>query len=300
MSSTPADINKDISGTCDLKCRLILEYEHSRIPDKGITIQRKNNSSFGGIDSTKLKFPFQGAKITYNTIQHHMTSIHIFKPSLHTYAGNRIDAELILVYGDVGPTADDDEPVHLLCIPIVQSTSHGILDELLEELDETGNSNLNLNNVVPKKPFYAYKGSIGSYNNLNIVVFRRMDELTITEKWLNTLNKHDMSESFKLNNNEKISYNKNGPENKNTDQIFPITCEPIDGVEYQEEPDDKLKSPFIMSEADLNEWGNKAIVQIIVGILIILFLYSIFGFIFKRTNKIASSVSDPVGSTEFK
>jgi len=55
-----------------------------------------------------------------------------------------------------------------------------------------------------------------------------------------------------------------------------------------------------MSDADLTEWGNKAIVQIIVGILIILFLYSIFGFIFKRTNKIASSVSDPVGSTEFK
>jgi hypothetical protein len=126
-----------------------------------------------------------------------------------------------------------------------------------------------------------------------------MDALSINEKWLNTLTSHDRSKTFEVDDNEKISYNQNGPENNNYDQSFPITCEPVIGVEYVEEKK-KARSPFAMSETDLNEWGNKAIVQIVVGMLIIILLYYIFGFIFKRTNKIASNASDPIGSTEFE
>ena len=208
-----------------------------------------------------------------------MISIHIVKPSLHTYANRRIDAELILEHVDV-----------LICIPVISKSYSGILDEILVGVEEKTNPNLKLDNVVPKKPFYAYKGGIGDNNDMNIIVFRKMDALSINEKQFNLLTSHDRSKTFEVNENDKISYNKNGPENNNYDQAFPITCEPVLGIDYIEEKK-KTKSPFTMSEADLNEWGNKAIVQIIVGMIIIFFLYSLFCFIFKRTNKIANSAS---------
>ena len=284
MSSTPANINIDISDKCDLKCRLILEY-----PGEGINILSINyNGDFKGIVSNDLGFNSPNANIKYNNTSKQLESIHIVKPSLHTYANRRIDAELILNHGDV-----------LICIPVISKSYSGILDEILVGVEEGTDPNLKLDNVVPKKPFYAYKGGIGGNNDRNIIVFRKMDALSINEKRLNALKSHDRSETFEVNENDKISYNKNGPENNDIDQAFPITCEPILGVDYVEEKK-KAKSPFTMSEADLNEWGNKAIVQIIVGMIIIFFLYSLFNFIFKRTNKIASSASDPVGSTEFK
>ena len=286
MSSTPANINIDISDKCDLKCRLILEY-----PSEGINILSKSYvDGFEGIVSTQLIMPGQATNnIKYNNSTHVLESIHIVKPSLHTYANRRIDAELILVHRDDV----------LVCIPVISKSYSGILDEILVGVDDKQTPNLKLDNVVPKKPFYAYKGGIGNNMNMNIIVFRKMDALTINEKWLNTLKPHDRSKTFELDNNEKISYNQNGPENNNYDQSFPITCEPVLGVEYVK-MQKETKSPFTMSEADLNEWGNKAIVQIIVGMIIIFFLYSLFSFIFKKTNRIASSASDPVGSTEFK
>jgi len=279
MSSTPANIDIDISDKCDLKCRLILEY-----PSEGINILSQSDDLFEGIDSTQLDFNSGNANIKYNNSTHVLQSIHIVKPSLHTYVNRRIDAELILVHGDV-----------LICIPVISKSYSGILDEILVGVD----LNLKLDNVVPKKPFYAYTGGIDDNMNMNIIVFRKMDALTINEKWLNTLKSHNWSKTFELDDNEKISYNQNGPENNNYDQSFPITCEPVLGIDYVEEKK-KAKSPFTMSEADLNEWGNKAIVQIIVGMIIIFFLYFVFAQIFKKTNRIASSASDPVGSTEFK
>ena len=252
MSSTPADINIDISDKCDLKCRLILEY-----PGEGINISSKSNESFGGIDSNKLGDDnIPNANIKYNNTSKQLDSIHIVKPSLHTYANRRIDAELILNHGDV-----------LICIPVISKSYSGILDEILVGLEGGTNPNLKLDNVVPKKPFYAYKGGIEGNNDMNIIVFRKMDALSINEKRLNSLKSHDRSQTFEVNENEKISYNKNGPENNEYDQAFPITCEPVLGVDYVEEKK-KAKSPFTMSEADLNEWGNKAIVQIIVQLLI--------------------------------
>ena len=279
MSSTPANIDIDISDKCDLKCRLILEY-----PSEGINILSNSDDLFEGIDSTQLDFNSGNANIKYNNSTHVLQSIHIVKPSLHTYVNRRIDAELILVHENV-----------LICIPVISKSYSGILDEILVGVD----LNLKLDNVVPKKPFYAYTGGIDDNTNMNIIVFRKMDALTINEKWLNTLKSHNWSKTFELDDNEKISYNQNGPENNNYDQSFPITCEPVLGIDYVEEKK-KAKSPFTMSEADLNEWGNKAIVQIIVGMIIIFFLYFVFAQIFKKTNRIASSASDPVGSTEFK
>ena len=280
MSSTPANINIDISDKCDLKCRLILEY-----PGEGINISSKSDGDFKGIVSNKLDIGSPNGKIKYNNYDNSLDSIHIVKPSLHTYANRRIDAELILVHGDV-----------LICIPVISKSYSGILDEILVGVEEGTNPNLKLDNVVPKKPFYAYKGGIGNSNNMNIIVFRKMDALSINENRLNVIKSHDRSQTFEVNENDKISYNKNGPENNEYDQAFPITCEPVLGVEYVKQQKE-TKSPFTMSETDLNEWGNKAIVQIIVGMIIILFLYSLFSFIFKKTNKIASSTSDSIGST---
>ena len=62
MSSTPANINIDISDKCDLKCRLILEY-----PSEGINISSKSNKVFEGIDSNILEFQSTNGKIKYNT-----------------------------------------------------------------------------------------------------------------------------------------------------------------------------------------------------------------------------------------
>lgn len=280
MSSTPANINIDISDKCDLKCRLILGY-----PNEGVNISSKEDSNFLEISSTKLIFQPGNANITYNTATVSLNTIHIVKPSLHTYASKRIDAELILSHGD-GNT--------LLCIPIISTSFTGILDDTLERLENSEASYLNMDNIVPKKPFYAYTGGINGGSGMNIIVFEKRDALTISKKRLELLTSHDRKHKFEVDNDEKISYNKNGPENQKLDKSFPITCEPILGVEYVK-MEKRKKSPFTMSETDLNEWGNKAIVQIILGMLTIILLYRVFGYIFIRTKKIANNVSDSVG-----
>ena len=118
MSSTPANINIDISDKCDLKCKLTLEY-----PTEGLIISSKSNSSFNNVDCTNLQFTSQ-ANIKYNYTPYPLGQIVIFKPSLHLYAGRRIEAELVLVHGNV-----------LLCIPVISKPYSGVLDEILNKLD---------------------------------------------------------------------------------------------------------------------------------------------------------------------
>ena len=285
MSSTPANINIDISDKCDLKCKLTLEY-----PTEGIDISRKSENSFDSVECTNLQFTGQ-ANIKYNYQLYQLDQINIFKPSLHLYAGRRIEAELVLVHGNV-----------LLCIPVISKPYSGVLDEILNKLDSNTTANIKLDTIVPKKPFYAYSGSISnsSQGPYDIIVFRKMDALSINEEWFKTLKIHDGSEKFELDNNEKISYNKNGPINGNIDQVFPITCEPIIDSEDIEQPKPPSRSPLGLSEKEMANLANKAIVQIVVGMLIIILLYYVFSFIFKKTNKVANSVSDPVKNMEFK
>ena len=285
MSSTPANINIDISDKCDLKCKLTLEY-----PTEGIVINKKSNSNFNNVHCTNLQLNGQ-ANIKYNYESYQLDEINIFKPSLHLYAGRRIEAELVLVHGNV-----------LLCIPVISKPYSGVLDEILNKLDSNTTANIKLDTIVPKKPFYAYSGSISnsSQGPYDIIVFRKMDALSINEEWFKTLKIHDGSEKFELDNNEKISYNKNGPINGNIDQVFPITCEPIIDSEDIEQPKPPSRSPLGLSEKEMANLANKAIVQIVVGMLIIILLYYVFSFIFKKTNKVANSVSDPVKNMEFK
>ena len=285
MSSTPANINIDISDKCDLKCKLTLEY-----PTEGIVISNKSNSNFNNVDCTNLQLNGQ-ANIKYNYESYQLDEINIFKPSLHLYAGRRIEAELVLVHGNV-----------LLCIPVISKPYSGVLDEILNKLENNTTANIKLDTIVPKKPFYAYSGSISNSTGgpYDIIVFRKMDALSINEEWFKTLKIHDGSEKFELDNNEKISYNKNGPINGNIDQVFPITCEPIIDSEDIEQPKPPSRSPLGLSEKEMANLANKAIVQIVVGMLIIILLYYVFSFIFKKTNKVANSVSDPVKNMEFK
>ena len=286
MSSTPANINIDISDKCDLKCKLTLKY-----PTEGINISSKSGSSFNAVDCTKLKFTSE-ANIKYNYRLYQLNEINIFKPSLHLYAGRRIEAELVLVHENV-----------LLCIPVISKPYSGVLDEILNKLEKKITANIKLDTIVPKKPFYAYSGSISNSSpevSYDIIVFRKMDALSINEEWFKTLKIHDGSEKFELDNNEKISYNKNGPINGNIDQVFPITCVPILDSEDIEEPKPPSRSPLGLSEKEMANLANKAIVQIVVGMLIIILLYYVFSFIFKKTNKVANSVSDPVKNMEFK
>tara|TARA_B100001769_G_C22107934_1_gene598727 strand:- start:2013 stop:2852 length:840 start_codon:yes stop_codon:yes gene_type:complete len=261
---TPVDINVKIENKCNLKCNLITNYPNDRFSGK------TQIDNFNNIISNKIIPPtnaIDNYSIKYNNNQEILSEIHILKPSLHTYGGNPIDAELILKHEKT-----------IICIPIIERSFNGTIDKLINEEE------INFNDLIPNRPFYTYKGSIDSANSIdseeyNIIVFKKMHPLIISTKKFNGLNKHDGTYNFNIEGStNKISINESGPILGDTDVNYPITCEPYDDPYSTETiPEDKTSSG-----ETLGQLFNKAIVQMLLGMIILVILYKGFFWVSKK------------------
>lgn len=241
----PIDLINTINN-CDITCNLNFDYNNSSIVVKNI-------------DGTYLSIEYESASnpnVTFSATKYTANEIRIFMPSLHTYNGKRSDAEILINH------FGNNNKHLLISIPIVNkgflSNSANTLARIVQDMESSKLNNfteplnitnytLNLNDIVPEKPFFYYEGCSNHPNmftntNVKIIAYNYtqdnnssgaifVDDIFI--KNLSALLTNPNKISTVQIPKEQIFYNMNGPGNSKKENIY-IDCQPTneDGELY--------------------------------------------------------------------
>lgn len=227
------------SNVCDINCSLSFKYNDSSI------IAKNENGSYLSINYDESN----DSTVKLSGIPYSASEIRIYMPSLHTYNGERADAELLINH-------NGNNNKHLLIsVPIVNAgfiSSSGItLEKIVNDMVRLNGANnftdslqitnytLNLNSIVPEKPYFIYEGCSNNPNfftniNLKIIAFNVTNHAK-TSGQIYVDNNFIINLKELLTNPNNIStvsiqsddlyYNKNGPQNAKKDNIY-IDCQP--------------------------------------------------------------------------
>jgi len=158
--NSPIDISGSRSlGKCVDKCDLTFKYNISSV----------NVTNRGDYLSIKYDdVSNSDAQVTFNTKKYKVTDLRIYSPSLHTYNGSQMPAEILIIHTPV-----DGGNQLFVSVPIMNNNSvnsgssmmTAILTHALANAPADGNEaridnikNFSLNSIVPKKPYYYYSG----------------------------------------------------------------------------------------------------------------------------------------------
>jgi hypothetical protein len=162
MSNENINISvKNVVGKCDLKCSYAFKYNESNST-------ATNNGVFLKLTYESRSLP----QVVYNTAKYNVSSIMIVSPSLHLFNGSSMPGEILIEHAPV----KGGNNLHV-CIPFTSSsessTASNIITEIISSVatnaptegDSTtlNISNFNLQNIVPRKPFFAYSIDTNDY-----------------------------------------------------------------------------------------------------------------------------------------
>lgn len=270
-ATSPINITKNTDSICDLKCEYSFNYPSTNLQ----VVNRGEYLSF-------RTDPSQQPPVIFNANKYDVNEIRLYSPSLHTYGGKNSEAELIISHNNLSGNGN-----LLVCIPITISTSKTeasrLLETILSQVSKTANSieeqttinlpTFTLDKIVPKKPFYSYKGTLPyrpCNSNNNYVVFHKEDAIYLPITSFIQLSKIITKQSYSIHNVKGgLYYNKNGPKIHKgitgDDDIY-IECQPTgsDG-EVIITKDTPLFGDVITKEMLNQSIGNKFI-GIIIGI----------------------------------
>lgn len=290
-SDAPIDISSsNSSGKCELKCDYKFRYQSSSCVGKNmgdyISLSYDNTSS---------------SSVTFNLISYVVKEVRIYHPSLHSFNGNKLDAEMVIVH-----TSNTGEIPLLVCIPIRISNSTSISSGFFRDVVTTMSknapsegdsttikiSNYNLNFIVPKKPFYSYTGKEPYQpcsEKVNYVVYDASEIcLDIPQNIYDNLKKIVKENYYKTKSGLPFFYNSKGPNTATSDDIY-IDCQPVG---KSEETIDIVNDTSFSSDYSFEDLKNNDFFKFIIGIIIFLtiiyLLYSLasmFKIISKSMNK---------------
>jgi len=278
-SSTPMNISKSsIKDVCVDKCKYFFKYHNSNLVIE-------NNK-------THIQLSYDSANnppVLYNGVSMQVSRVLLYAPSIHTYNGDRADAEMIIEH-------EGDGEKMLVCIPIITSEnlnekSSRLLSKIIKKAlthtqheGEKVNLNLhqyNLDDFVPSSRFYAYKGNYFTYpcnGEYQYTVFSKEDAyLTIPKVVLNKLQSLITSTNKSTKDGENLFLNEKGPNSgvKPGEEIY-IECKPTgthgeylqetkkttsddassEDEDYKQKVIDFIKSPvFIIPMMVILFWG---------------------------------------------
>ena len=160
---------RNVIGQCNLKCAYNFNYDNEMT-----NMVATNNQS--RIDIT---YQTTNVPVTYNAEKYNVQSITIYSPSYHIYNGSTVDAEIVIRH--MSPTLPN---ALLVFIPCVSSNNtndwiHAIItgcQNFTKGTSTTISTNLGLDSIVPKTPFYSYTTS----NNDSCIVFDKLQALNIS------------------------------------------------------------------------------------------------------------------------
>lgn len=287
MSCNTPDINTNNPNKCNLKCIYWYNYGNS-------TCRIKNEKHY-------ITVPYDGtSQVTFNSLSYTPRYINIFKPALHSFNGSKADAELIIFH-----TSQSGQGL-LVCIPIISTDSNNptylnqIIDQIPAEGEDESNINIpnfNLNNIIPKCPYYFYKNNLiwncTSRTIYNYVVFNpSQGSASINSFMLKKLGKMIRPLHLKGEFKGIVYYNVNGTTNNNQlgdDQIY-IDCKPTG--EYGEVVDND--SPTNTGDSSMDDDTKNKVMSVVYSLLYFIvgffFFYMIYYFYKKMSKKQPSNI----------
>lgn len=274
-----APVNIDSNQTyddCKLKCQLTFDYNTS-----SCTATHRDNYISLSYDQTT------SPPVSFNLSGYTVFETRIYVPSLHSYNNSQADGEIIIVHN-----SDSGKPPLLICIPIKKGNSNTsastALAAIVKDVKNNANSvdsstavtmqNFNLNDFVPRKPFYSYIGTepylpCTATNNIFVVFtpnYGYVDIATTDFNILSTLiSKHLYTlKPIKNSKRKNIAFNKKGPvSGKNDGQIY-IDCQPVG------QSDDTVTVVTGTSNTGVYDIVNNPFMQFFLGtIIFILFIW---------------------------
>ena len=204
--TAPLDIvvNKQTQKLCKLKCSYQFTYQTT-------SLQIKNYGSMLVMYTDETATP----PVIYNDNQYIIAACVLLRPSMHTFAGRRADAELVIMHQKV-----NSQKYLFVCVPIKSSStttddSATYFDLIMAEIAQTAPSNgqntifvnntFSMKSMVPMSPYYSYSGShpfftsnycpsilsnqtaYEPYMKMDYIVFHMDDAITMSPQALRTL-----------------------------------------------------------------------------------------------------------------
>ena len=287
MSNQKLNISlKNIAGKCDLKCSYGFKYSESNSTAKNNGIMLKLT-----YDSTSVP------PVIYNKEKYNVSEVTIASPSLHMFNNTQLPGEIIIAHAPV-------KGGNLLQVSIPfkssseSSTASQIITDIIKKVatnapsqgDSTNlNMNFNLQNIVPRKPFFSY-----TQQGSDWIVFGELDAIPLSSTTISTLQQIIKPYSIDIPNVD-LFYNANGPSSgvQIGDGIY-ISCQPT-GSSNEETAIEYDKTPSSTSVDFSNILESpifKSIIMIFIGcLLFIIFFYGIsvfYGYLSSDSPKLLS------------
>ena len=266
---------KEVEGKCDLKCAYNFKYTTN-------TGTATNYGTSISINMEKTNEP----PVLYNKQKYSVVSISINYPSNLLYNDKIADAEILIIH-----VPEKGGKGLIVFIPIkVSSDSTSATTEITNiiksvsvsapsQREDVTISGLNLENIVPKKPFFNFDYA----NSYDCVAFSDLHAIPISSSTLDTLKQITKPNTFRLTKGGSgLFYNSSGPNTTTSlgEGIY-ISCNPTgNSVETEEVTYDKPDLSYDMSNI-LEDPIFILIVQTIIACIIFIFIFYIWNYGYK-------------------
>lgn len=265
---------QNVLGKCDLKCAYNFKYPETKLTAKnsGIYIQLTTD-----ITNTP--------PVLYNTDKYNVSGFGIFCPSLHTYNGAKVAAEIIISHTSVvsGPQLN-------VCIPIMLSSESSTASNLLTDIINSVATNapkqgdsttLNINSftlqsIVPVKPFFTYTSKNDDTNN---IVFGKLYAIPLNSNTLKTLS--EIIQPFSIPQFGKgLFFNSSGPNRVTMGDGIYISCKPTGSSEEETAVEYTTDETTYDYSNILDSPITKTIFQVIIGCVIFIIIFYVIAYLF--------------------
>jgi hypothetical protein len=262
---------QNVQGKCDNKCMYEYDYPNTNLvaTNIGTMIMLKGDNS--------------KPCVVYNTEKYEVSCMFISSPSVHLFNNSNLDGEILIEHECV-----TGGPKLIVCVPIKVSGETSPATTLLTTIinnvaanapssGETTNINISdftLNDIVPKKPFFSYTGNDMSDSDANFIVFGAIESIPLSSTTISSLSSIISASTINTQSNG-LFYNSTGPGKKNNDGIY-ISCKPTGASE-----DTTTITTGSSSDSSDSIWNNptgKLVIEIIIGVVIFLILFSIINY----------------------
>jgi hypothetical protein len=267
MSNQNINISsKNVTGKCDLKCSYAFKYSESNSTAKndGVLI----NVSY---DSTSVP------PVVYNAEKYNVSKIMITSPSLHLFNDTSMPGEIVIEHIPVKGGNNLS-----VCIPFVSSSESSTASNLITDIIETVStnapsegdstnlniSNFNLQNIVPRKPFFTY-----STKHEDFIVFGSLDAIPLSSSTITTL--QQIIKPFPLPmQSAPLFYNSKGPISglQIGDGLY-ISCQPTGSSDDETAVTYDKNSSSVDFSNIFNNPAFKYLIMIVVGCLLFVIVF---------------------------
>jgi carbonic anhydrase len=278
----------NVAGKCDLKCSYSFKYTES-------SSTAKNNGSLINLTYDSSSTP----QVEHNSQKYTVGNISIVSPSIHIFNGSKLSGEMIITHNPV-----NSGNILQVCVPFIESSETSTASQTITEIINTVSTNapsdgdttnlnmssFNLQNIIPKKPFYFY-----SMEKIDWIVYGAIDAIPLSSSTLTTL--QQIIQPFPIPTpGGDLFYNAKGPISgvKVGDGIY-ISCQPTGSSE--EETDVTYDTNTSSSTVDFSNifkssWFKTLMIILLSCIFFIIIFYGISMF-FKYLDGKPMQISNP-------